>query len=99
MSNQQSFDVVVDGIEYHVETSTRGSNDTFMVYTNNGRTTITDSFGECNPLRSLWSDWRYQTVHGAAREAMEIKCIKDAVRDEVQAHLNFCLENLDELSE
>lgn len=92
MSTEQTFTVTVNGIEYDVYTSTRGSNDSFRVTTNNGNFVLTNSWGECNPLRSLWIDWRYQAVHGAARDAMELKCIKSAVEAEVEAHKEFCLQ-------
>lgn len=96
MSTEQKFSVVVNVIDYDVYTSTRGSNDTFHVTTNNGALTVTDSFGECNPLRSLWSNWRYQSVHGAARDAMELKCIKEAVEREVEAHIEFCQQLIED---
>jgi len=91
--SEQNFTVVVNGIEYDVHTSTNGSNDTFTVHTNNGRTTVADCFGECNPLIDLWNDWKYQSVHGAARTAMELKCIRNAVLAEVEAHKEFCMSN------
>jgi len=96
MSTAQEFDVVVNGNDYHVYASTHGSNDHFTITTNNGALTVTDSFGECNPLRCLWQDWRYQSVYGAARNAMEIKCIKDAVEREIEAHMEFCLQLIED---
>jgi len=96
MSTAQEFNVVVNGNDYQVYASTNGSNDNFTVTTNNGALTITDSFGECNPLRSLWHDWRYQSVRGAVRTSMEINCIKDAVEREIEAHIDFCLQLIED---
>ena len=96
MSSEQTFAITVNGIEYDVYTSTRGTRDTFRITTNNANLVITDSFGECNPLRSLWDDWQYQAVHGAAREAMELKCIKDAVEREIETHMEFCLQQIED---
>jgi hypothetical protein len=92
MSTEQNFEVVVDGIDYSVAVSTSGNSDTFRVATNNGELVITESWGDCNPLKSLWNTWQYQSVHGAARTSMEIRCIKEAVTSEIKAHEEFCLE-------
>lgn len=94
--NSQEFTVSVGGADYHVFTSTNGNNDSFQVVDRNTGRTVTDSFGDCNPLRSLWSSWRYQTVHGAARAAMEHKCIRESVEREIESHMEFCLDSLDE---
>lgn len=99
MSTAQEFDVVVSGINYHVYVSTRNNNDHFTVTADFGPgnyLTVTDSFGECNPLRTLWKGWQYQSVHGAARASMEIKCIKDAVVREIEAHIEFCLQLIED---
>ena len=96
MSTDQTFTVTVDGIEYDVCISTRGSNDSFRITSDNGNFVLTDSWGECNPLRSLWPNWRYQTIHGAARDSMELKCIKNAVEREIDAHMAFCLQLIED---
>ena len=96
MSTEQTFAVTIAGVDYAVYASTRGSKDSFRVTADNGNFVLTDSWGECNPLRSLWSDWRYQTVHGAARDAMELKCIKNAVEREIEAHMEFCLQQIED---
>ncbi len=46
--------------------------------------------------RSLWHDWRYQSVRGAVRTSMEINCIKDAVEREIEAHIDFCLQLIED---
>ena len=95
MTTYQTFAVTVNGIDYSVDVSTKNNRDAFLVTTNNGKTVITNQWGDwCNPLRGLWSDRKYQSVHGAARHAMELKCIRNAVEDEVNAHKDFCLDEI-----
>ena len=96
MSTAQEFNVEVNGKDYNVTTSTQGSRDHFVITAHNGAIRVTDQSGECNPLRTLWGSWKYQTTHGAARTSMELKCIREAVEYEVQAHINFCFEQIDE---
>lgn len=95
MSFEELTRVTVDGHDYFVQAVTRNNNDSFRVEHVSG-IVVEDSFGECNPLRALWSDWQYRGVHGAARASMELRCIKDAVRRAVQDHLEFSLELCEE---
>jgi hypothetical protein len=88
--SEQKFTVKINGSWYTAFASTRGSSDSFEVY-HEGSRTIADAFGECNPLRELWGDWRYQSCHGAARTAMEQRCIREAVEHEIESHRDFCL--------
>lgn len=94
MTTYQTFAVTVNGINYSAHASTSGNRDNFLVTTNDDKTVITNQWGECNPLRGLWSDYKYQSVHGAARHAMEFKCIRNAVENEVNAHKDFCLDEI-----
>jgi len=93
---EQTFDIVVKGHDYRVYTSTDGTHDQLTITTNNGALTITDNYGECNPLRSLWDDWRYHFTRGAARRSMENKCIRESVEYEIEAHENFCWQLIED---
>ena len=93
---EQTFDVTVKGCEYQVYTSTDGTHDQFRVTTNDGALTITDNFGECNPLRSAWGDHRYRFTHGAARRSMENRCVRESVEYEIEAHADFCRQLIED---
>lgn len=86
MSEAEYFNVTVAGIDYEVEATTRNTHDTFRIALKSGEV-ITEQFGVCNPLRDLWDGWRWYHVHGAARRAMEEKCIRDAVRYELSQRI------------
>lgn len=99
MSNDQNFEVVIDGTTYDVETGLK----TFRV-SMSGRDldgkyktrVLIEEFGDCNPLVALWKGWKYQTTFGAARNSMELKCIRDAVREVIEEHELFRLDQIEE---
>lgn len=103
MSDIQEFEVQVDGSSYLVDIGLKS----FCVRTGDvdddgyiSTRIIEDSFGDCNPLISLWNSWEYQRVQGAARTSMEgaartsmeYKCIRAAVECAIERHEERCLE-------
>lgn len=97
MIDKDTFNVTIGGVDYYVETWTQNDNDRLIITAHNGNYILTDCSGYCNPLRSLWRDWRYRTVYGAARYAMELKRIKQCVINEISEHISWCYE-LEELA-
>ncbi len=94
MSSNQEFNITINGSDYSVSTGLKS----FYIadVTGGNLRVITDEWGDCNPLESLWGDWKYQTTHGAARESMELKCIRNAVEQAVEAHRDFYIENAED---
>lgn len=90
MSENQEFNVTVGGNDYFVSTGLKS----FYVATNaTGKLVVlTESWGDCNPLVNLWNNWKYQTTYGAARASMEKKCIREAVELEIEAHIDFLMD-------
>jgi hypothetical protein len=84
----------VDGAEYRVVASHQNHHGHFQVQTSDG-VLIEDTCGcvDVNPLCDLWRGHVWFRTHGAARASMELKCIKNAVRESLKVYNQFLIES------
>ncbi len=59
---------------------------------------ITDSWGE-SPMNSAYQSrdgLKFSMVHGAARRSMIKRILRECVVQEIQAHADFCLQQIED---
>lgn len=60
---------------------------------------ITDASGYCSPIYNYChglDGWRLRTTYGAARNSMIRRILRDAVGAEIDAHAEFCMQQIED---
>ena len=90
----------VRGMNCTIETTDGGvaeSRATLYV-TADGRV-VTDASGYCSPIYAAYNGrdgWKLRTTHGAARDSMIRRILRDAVVAEIEAHAAFCRQQIED---
>lgn len=87
----------IRGMDCEIETTDGGRPESHAtLYVSVDGRTITDASGYCSPIYAAYAGrngWKLRTTHGAARNSMIRRILREAVEAEIDAHIDWCMQD------